>query len=428
MKNTLFFLSIFCLNISFAQTNEEIAGVYIKKADREFTSNNISDAEKHFNKAVILLDTIKNEEVDRLGTLINFRLGNLMVAQQYAKHYFKISSKKDSLKYEQQLELYVTIEEKLDSISKVNEAQRLAQIARNKELKRIDSLKMVWKKQANRLTLDIEKVLPFDKNGFAIYKKGDFYGILSDNGSIIIPADTYKDVKSFDGYTLLLDQKQNPYEILCFNAKTKESFKLPELNQFNKIATHFEHVSLPRGNGKLITYPNNSTKTLVYDLNTKSIEVQNYDKDFLKSLKKEDKISSYKEGLVKINKVWYYFGGAIAPGIYTLYQQETSKFYGYLFHFDGRVVAKDEFGYFGTLHKNKIQAKNKDQNIWLNTNVQSTEAPENESGNYSGKTKVLQLQNGKIQFKQDKIIILGDKTLDSLNDFLLNNNVAREDL
>lgn len=60
-------------------------------------------------------------------------------------------------------------------------------------------------------------------------------------------ADTYKSIKSFDGYILLLNQEENPTQIYSFNSKTKEGFMLPKISDFNTLSTHYGNVMLPRG-------------------------------------------------------------------------------------------------------------------------------------------------------------------------------------
>ena len=73
-KLTLSLLMLFSSLFFYGQTNEEIAGVYIRKAQKNYSNIEIDEASKNFNKALKLLDTINQSDVARLGTLIEFEL------------------------------------------------------------------------------------------------------------------------------------------------------------------------------------------------------------------------------------------------------------------------------------------------------------------------------------------------------------------
>ena len=433
-KNTL--LLIACtlfFGLGFSQSNEEIASVYIKKARINFDSLQIDEAKVNYEKAIKLLDTIQKESVERLGTLIHFKLGNLNEAKHHAKLYFNLAADHQSDEYLNQLDIFVTIEEKLDSIKKVEEAKELARLARLKELKRIDSLKTVWTQNSNAMSLSIDEINPFDSNGLATYKKGEFYGIIDHTGKIILKANNYKAVRAYDGYILLLDNSIEPTSILCFISNTKESFLIPEVSTFNELATTYGKVMIPRGNHLLVAYPNNSLQTMVYNLKTRTYETVIDTKTLFKELKKADKIdsSNYKEGKVKINKVWYNFGGDIGSKVYSLYTS-TYDLYGYLFHYDGAVVTVDEFDFLGSSYKNRIPAIKSNKQIWLDQNRNITTAPENEAGNYVGTTKVVKLANGNLQLQKTEngktTIFLKEDSMDLMNAFLKQNNVAEGDI
>ena len=99
MKKILFTLVfIFTFIFSYGQTNEEIAEVYIRKAQKNYSNIEIDEAAKNFNKAIKLLDTVNKASIARLGTLIQFELREYEEAKRYSRFYFKlVKSKKINL-------------------------------------------------------------------------------------------------------------------------------------------------------------------------------------------------------------------------------------------------------------------------------------------------------------------------------------------
>ena len=291
MKKLLFTLAILLMSLSsFGQSNEEIAGVYIRKALNNYSNLEIDDADKNFAKAIKLLDTIKKPDLARLGALIKFELNEFEEAKKYAKQYFTLVKNKKTETYTQLLDLYVTIEEELEKIELEKQKQEKAKLAREKEIRRIDSLKTVWQNRSNALTLQFESIQAFNKYGVSVFQKGQFFGAMDDLGTVLVQPNTYKDVKSFDGFILFLNKKENPTKIYCFDSKTQKGFLLPNIADFNTLSTHYGKVMLPRGNGRIITYPNNSLKALVYDITSKKFVNVSNQKELFKDLKKTDKI------------------------------------------------------------------------------------------------------------------------------------------
>lgn len=422
---TTFFCSLFCIGALLAQTNKEIAGVYIKKAEVNLEQNDLETAEQNFDKAVKLLgNQVKDERIDRLGAIIKFNLEDYSGAQNYAKHYFTLAKNKTSEEYTQQLELFVEIGEKLDSVSQVNtqlEAQRVAHL---KEIERVKSLKEEWTKKSLELSLKIDDIKGFDINGIGVFKQNNFYGIINDKAEELIEATKYKGYRFFEGYVLLLDDEKSPTEILCFNTKTKEKYTLPNVSTFNNLATHYGVVTQPRGNNKLVMYPNNAGKTLIFDLKTKEFVTLGELKPILKNLKARKHIDSFnKKGKIKVNKQSYIIDNSIDASVYTLYNEDFS-FYGYLFLSNKSVVAKEEIGYLGSSYHNQIEASKNDISTWIQPNKSKTKAPDYKNGNYSGGTTINTLKNGVYQFKNDNYIILGNKKLEPLKDYLIKNNVS----
>ncbi len=423
MKKYFLSFILVCLSLSFyGQTNKEIAGVYIRKAQKNYSNLEIDEANKNFNKAIKLLDSVNKADIARLGTLIQYELKQYEEAKKYAKYYFQLVKNKNTEDYTMLLDLYVTIEEELEKIEAERVKQEKARLAREKEARRIDSLKTVWQKRADALTLEINSVKAFNKNNVAIFKKGDFIGIIDHLGNTIVKADTYKDVKAFDGYFLLLNNATEPTKVYAYNSNTKTGGLLPSVSEFNTLSTHYGTVMLPRGNGTIVTYPNNSLKAFIYNLNTKKFVTVADQKALFKELKKNDKIEKYnKDGQVRIEKRYFDFGGHIGGGVYALYLSDYSLF-GFLCSLDGTVLKSQNYKGIGAFHNGKYQVVNDEGISWVNQNGTKVADATDEGGNYTGKSKIVSLEKGGIQIQQEidgyTYIILGDKKLELLEDFL----------
>jgi glutaredoxin-related protein len=423
MKKILFTLVfIFSLIFSYGQTNEEIAGVYIRKAEKNYSNIEIDEAAKNFSKAIKLLDTVNKASIARLGTLIQFELREYDEAKKYARFYFKLVKSKKSEDYTQLLDLYVTIEEELEKIELEKLKQEKARLAREKETRRIDSLKTVWQNKADALTLKITSIDAFNKNNISVFKNGEFIGIVDHLGNSIVKADTYKAVKNYDGFILLLDKEKEPTKIYSYNTHTKSGVLLPSVSEFNTLSTHFGNVMMPRGNGTIVTYPNNSFKAYIYNVNTKQFAKIADEKALFKELRKTDKIDKYnKEGQVKLGKEWYNFGGHIGGGVYVLYKPDY-KLHGFLCSLDGTVLKTNNYQGIGAFHNGKYHVINDGESYWVNQNGTKVSDPTNETGKYTGNSKIVSLQKGGFQIHQKidgyNYIVLGDEKLEFLEDFL----------
>ena len=423
MKKILFTLVfIFTFAFSYGQTNEEIAGVYIRKAEKNYSNIEIDDAAKNFSKAIKLLDTVNKASIARLGTLIQFELREYDEAKKYARFYFKLVKNKKTEDYTQLLDLYVTIEEELEKIELEKLKQEKARLAREKETRRIDSLKTVWQNKADALTLKITSIDVFNKNNISVFKKGEFIGIIDDLGNSIVKADTYKAVKNYDGFILLLDKEKEPTKIYSYNTHTKSGVLLPSVSEFNTLSTHYGNVMMPRGNGTIVTYPNNSFKAYIYNVNTKQFAKIADEKALFKELKKADKIDKYnKDGQVKLGKEWYNFGGHIGGGIYVLYKPDY-KLHGFLCSLDGTVLKTNNYQGIGAFHNGKYHVVNDGESYWVNQNGTKVSTPTNETGKYTGNSKIVSLQKGGFQIHQKidgyNYIVLGNEKLEFLEDFL----------
>jgi tetratricopeptide (TPR) repeat protein len=409
---------------TYGQTNKEIAGVYIRKAQANYSSLKLDEASKNFERAVKLLDTITEANVARLGSLIHFKLNKFTEAKNYAKQYFALVKNKKTESYTQLLDLYVTIDEELEKVNLEKAKLEKIKLAKEKETRRIDSLKTVWQNKSDALTFQFQSIQAFNKQGISVFEKDEFVGIMDDSGAVLVEADTYKSIKSFDGYILLLNQEENPTQIYSFNSKTKEGFMLPKISDFNTLSTHYGNVMLPRGDGKIITYPNNSLKAVVFDIATKEFDSNSY-VNVIKDLRKTKKIEKFnKDGQVRVNKVWYNFGGHIGGGIHPLYLPDYTLF-GFLCGIDGTVLQASEFNNLGAFYNGKAHVAKGSDSFWVNQNGTKVDDATNEAGKYTGKSELVRLENGGYQIQQEidgeKFIILGDEKLETLETFIRNN-------
>lgn len=424
MKRLLIGFGILLMTVTVhAQSNKEIAGVYIKKAEKSLNDLEVEESLRSFNKAVKLLDSIESHKVARLGTLINYELNKYREAKTYAKQYFTLAKKrKNTEEYQELLELYVSIEEEIEKIEAEEKRLEEERIRKEKELRRIDSLKVVWTTRSNGLSLQVDSIYTFDKNGIALFTKDGNYGLLNDKGEVIAEANEYKQAKAFDAYVLLIDNPNAPTKIYSYNTTTKTGFVLPSVSEFNPISTTYGTVTLPRGSGRVVIYPNNSLQAMVYDLNEKKyVRIANQ-KALFKTLRKADKIDkSNKDGEVKVNREWYNFGGHIGGGIHPLYNKDYS-IHGYLCAVDGKVLKTNEYSFLGAFHGNKSQVITNGKTFWVNQNGTKADAPKNTAGTYTGASKVIRLDNGAYQIHQKvkgkNTIVLGNEKLVNLKDFL----------
>lgn len=420
----LLLLTFICLS---GQTNDEIAGVYLKKSEENFGSLKFKEAIANYNKAIKLLDTILKPKVARLGTLINYELQNYDECRKLAKQYFNLETKKTSEEYTELLELYVDVEEKLIAIAEEKKRKEEIRLAKEKELKRIDSLKQVWATKSNLLSFKADSIYTFNKKNTAVVKVDDKFGLINDRGKIIIEP-KYNNFLSNDGYILFTNKKENPTKIFCYSLQEGEGYNIQPVIDFNENATHYGTITLPRGNGRLAMYPNNSLKTLIFDIEAKKfVKIANL-KVLLKALKKNDRIDKYDEDerKVRVNKKWYGFGSHLGGGVYTLYNIEGKKLYGYLIteidSEDPVVVKANEYEKLGAFYGGKLQAIKNGKTVWVNKNIEEVKAPKNENGVYTGEIKIEKTKEGKYQFKEKGYIILGSEKLEKLADFLRKNS------
>lgn len=421
-KLMLLFLCLFSFAQINAQSNSEIAGVYIKRASESLNGLDIELAKEHFDKAMKYLDSINTSEIARLGTFIHFELRKYPEAKKYASYYFELAKNRKTEEYAEMVTLSVDINEKFDDELEQKKKIEQERITKEKEFRKIDSLKAVWMKKSDLLSINVDSIYKFNAHNVAIFKEKDFFGLINDIGEIILKADKYKDVLVFDGYFIFKNKIDEPTELFCHNSNVNSSFLLPSISDFNLLSTHFGNVMLPRGNGRLVTYPNNSKEAFVYDLIAKKVVKISNQEEIFDSLKKSDVIDkSNKDGEVKIGKEWYHFGGHLGGGIHPIYAQEGYNLVGFLCSIDGKFLRKNsDFDFIGAFHNNSAQAILAGQVFWINQNGTKINETTDETEGYQGKSKLTKLSNGSYQIKRDDLIILGPEKLEKMSDFLRN--------
>ncbi len=431
-KFILVFSFLFISTLVYSQSNKDIAKVYIKRANEAIESSiDYNTALEHFKKAMKYMDTITDRKIASLGSLIYFeehhkqenaegKLDFLKKSEAYSKQYFNLSKNKSSEEYTNNVENFVLIQETISNLEKEIKELEEERIAKEKELRRIDSLKTLWKNKSKELSINVDGIYTYNKNNLALFTKNGNFGIINDVGEIIIEANEYKDALSFDGYFLLKNKKDEATKVYIYNTNNNNGFLLPNVSDFNSISTHYGQIMLPRGNGRLVTYPNNSYQPMVFDLNVqKVVRVQN-EKELFKKLKKGDIIDKYnKDGEVKINKKWYTFGGHVGGGIHPLYFNKNYQVHSYLCSIDGKILlAASDYKYIGSFHNNKIQAIYNGKTSWINQNGTKVSDAKDDSGKYAGNSKLKKLENGNYQIIKDGIIILGKEKLKKMSDYL----------
>lgn len=248
--------------------------------------------------------------------------------------------------------------------------------------------------------------------------------MINDLGKTLVEANEFEDVVHFDGFFIFKNKANEPTKLFCYDSKNNKGFLIPNISDFNTLSTHFGTVMLPRGNGRLVTFPNNSIEPFVFDLNVQKVVKVSNQEELLKNLKKSDFIDKYNnDGEVKIGKDWYRFGGHLGGGIHPIYAQEGYKLEGFLCSIDGRFLQKNSFyDTVGFFYNNSAQAVKGTEVFWINQNGTKTNDAINENENYLGKTKLSKLPNKSYQLLREGIIILGDEKLEKMSDYLRNSS------
>jgi len=406
----------------FGQSNTEIAKVYFNKAERAMEKIDYNQAKIEFEKGISYLDAITSMSVAEKGAFIYYELKEYEKAKSYAGTYFGINTNKNSEGYQQMLELYVDMEEKIQA--EKEKERKLQAEKKRKELaqKRKDSLINVWDNLSDKLTVKIDAIKSFNSNGVAIFHKNGKVGLIDDSGKILVNAERYENANEFEGFIILSDKVLKPSKLYCYNTNDKSSYALPGITSFAENAEYYDAIMSPRESGVLIAYPNNALKTVVYDLGQEArIKVKNIEEVF-KALKKADIIDKHdeKERTIKIDKEWYAFGGHLGGEVYSLYNVESNNLAGYLFTTasENQFKSVAEIGFLGALHKNKLQGFKNEDVIWYNAFGDEVSPLKNSSSSYSGGVKPKKIGEGKYHFIKDGVITLGEEKLKPLAEFL----------
>jgi hypothetical protein len=411
----LFFVSIFF----YGQSNKEIAEIYLVKAEEQLKKEALSKALVYFDRAIVLLGENTTAKVEEVGTVIYFKLEKYEEAKRHAQNYFSLTKDKRSERYKEVLYLYVEIEERIEAENKVKAGLLTAALLKQNEQKRLDSLTDVWKIKALTLSFEVDSIYEFDKNSIAIFKdnKG-FYGVINDQGSVLVSPGINTKSLHYDGLIVMMEGvEDHSTKVTVYNTTTKESIVLPSVSSFNAMSTNYGKVMLPRRNGFIVSYPNNSQKVLVYDLNSKTFKETKGLNRYFDFWKNQKVIKKYnKENQIKIEKEYLDFGGYLG-GFSAFYNQDGSLF-GYI-SVGGKIVTSSQFKYIGTLTNGFLEAEKQDgTKVWLNEKGDAANALINENGSYSG-TTVVNKVDSKYQFINEKHEIMkGEEVLESLEEYL----------
>ena len=423
-KITVIFLFTISFFNSYAQSKDEIASVYMKRAIKAIEEeSNYKKAIDLFEKGVSYLDSITDVSMAKLGTDIYYKQSKYKLAKEYSQTYFKLAEDKTSEEYINQLDLAVTLDELVEK--QIIEEQRLAFIKRKKlsKQRKLDSLNNLWETQSTKLSIAADTIFNFDKNNYAIFVKNEKYGLITDKGRIVIPANGYRNAIANDGYILFTNLKEEAFVMYCFDTNTGKAFLLPRPSEINASSTHYGKIMLPRGNGNLVTYPDKTAVPFVYNLKDKKIIRTQNKQAFFKQLKKDDVIEKYdKENNIRIEKVWYNFGGTLGGKIFPVYLNNENVIHSFVSGIDGSVLlVGSDYQYIGGYYKNCFEALYENDRVWIDQTGNEVEAPANDSGTYSGKIKPIKLDNGFYHFMKDGLIVLGNKTLETKDVFMKKN-------
>lgn len=434
-KEILIFCLLLCTLLNYAQSNSDIARVYIKRANEVIEgAEDYKTALTYFKKAMKYTDSIINRDVAFLGSKIYFethqkqldlyeQLNYLLLSEKYSKQYFVLAKDRDSEEYLNCVEDYVLIQETKEKLLDAIKEFEVEELRKKIEFKKIDSLTSAWKKKSESLTIKVDTIHDFNKNKLALFTNNGFFGLINDVGEFVVEANQFLDVIHFDGYFIFKNQKENPTKLYCYNSNKNVGFEIPEISLFSSLSTHFGRVMLPRGNGLFVTYPDKSNQPFVYDLNERKLMEFKMDKEFFKNLKKTDKIDKYnKDGEVKINKKWYTFGGDLGGEIHPLYQEKGTALLGFLCAVDGTVInTASDYQYIGAFYNGTFEASKSGVTIWIDQKGKEVGKVNNEAKIYSGNSIIERLNKGSYHIKKDGFIILGKEKLEKMDVFIKKN-------
>lgn len=420
-KLLLTFLCAAFFSHSYAQNNSEIANIYINRAHAVIEESiDFKEALVLFEKGMKYLDTLVSPSVASLGSRIYFELEKYREAQKLSKQYFLIVKNKKSEEYTQQLELFVAISEELELQIGREIKQERENFKKAKEQRRIDSLKNIWKNMSQNFSIEVDSIYQFNVNNYALFNRQGKFGIINDKAEIIVKAKDYSSSASYAGFILLKNKEKKPTKIYYFNTNNGSGSLLPNPSDFNSISTHYGKVMLPRSDGRLVTYPNNSYEPMVYDLNQNKIVTTLNKERALKFLKINGVIKKYNDDdEVKIDKSWYIYGGHIGGGIHPLYIKNNYDVNAFLCSIDGTVLfTASNYDHIGAFYEGSAQAIKGNTVFWINQNGTKISQGIDNKAIYSGNSEVVKVTEGVYQIIRNNKIIRGDETLEKMKDFL----------
>lgn len=422
MKIKITFLSLLMSLTMMSQSGKELANVYFNKAYEAIATVDYTGAKENFLKGVKKLDTIKSKSVAQLGSLIFMELKEYNEAMKYAQQFFLLSKNKSSEMHQEMLALFVNLEEKI--ASKEEEKNRKIKEEKEKErlLKLTDSLKGVWNEVDLKFTLKVDAMSEFDKKGVALFLADGYYGVINDEGEVLVEADTYRAAVQNEGYFVLMDFKENPQEIYIYNSKIDKSVLVGNPNNYKESLTNYGTVTLPRVNGRIVMYSEEIKETLVYDIGKEEF-ITTKSKGFLTKLEDNGKVDKFKKGKrFKKGKKWYKLGNHLGGNVYSVYSEDKSNLKKYLFAGgeESVLLNKSEIGLLGACYRSKLQAFDEEGNVvWYNNKGEITDKPLLNQ-EYRGDTKVVKVKKG-YQLVRDGKVFLKDKQLEPFEDFVKRN-------
>ncbi|WP_139958882.1 hypothetical protein [Flavicella sediminum] len=421
MKKILFLVVFLAFsNQTFAQSNTEIAGIYLIKAEEKLNIDMLDQALGYFDKAQKLLGAETTAKVEELGTMIYYKLKDFEKSKTHAKKYFELEKDKTSESYSQVLYLYVDLEEQIELQKEQDRKEREIAMFALKKQQRLDSLKNVWQEKADALIVSADTIYKLDKNGVAVFKSptGN-YGVITVDGKELIAPGAYANFSHFDGYIVLMEGvKGQPTSIKVLNTTSLKEITIPPVAQFNSLSTHYGQVMLPRDNHYLVCYPNNATKVAVYNLETNSLLPTPFLERHFKYWKDKKVIKKFNDdNQIKIEKDYLNFGGDLKG--FSVFYTETGSIYAYISS-GGNILLASQYTNIGTFSNGFSEAiKGDGQQVWINEKGIETKPLLNKNGDYVGTAILEKVGPSKYHFINEAGQITKDEeTLESLEKFL----------
>ncbi|WP_179022304.1 hypothetical protein [Winogradskyella forsetii] len=467
-----------------AQSNSEMGAYYLMRSEALFFNKEINRSLELFNKSLEYMDSIPNSRVAKLGMLLNFEHKKCFEASSYGKSYFEFEKDKSTEEYQYMLKTYDYIlkelgtdmeeparyieapinniqepfmdneeldknteefgnsideldkgieelvrdieelDHNIEKLGRDNEEHKVLMTSIfNEEIvdKRFDSLNNKWINLSRRYEVHIDSIYEFNKYKLAVFSKNNQLGIMDDTGNIIEKPQSYNHFLTYDGYALMLDKQDHPTKIYVYNFKTRQGFVLPEISTFNSNSLHYGKVMLPRANGLIVTYPDNSNNAYVFNVKSKLFVTSDTEREhFLRKLKKNDIIETYKAEQVRVKGRWLTIGSELGAGVYELH--EFGNRYGYLNTLDGKVWNEKYYNYLGGFCNGNFELIEGEKRFWMDVDGLKSETNEDENGTYSGDSRFVKREDGIyviIQNREGKdYLIYGDEALLNQEQFI----------